>query len=79
MENRLAVAKAVGGGNEMNWEFGVCRLYLEWIDNEVLLYSTGDYSQSPGINHNGKEYKKGGIYICITKPLCCTTEISTTL
>ena len=25
---------------------------------QVLLYSTGNYIQSPGINHNGKEYKK---------------------
>ena len=42
----------------MNWEFEVGRyklLHLEWI-NKVLLYSTGSYIQSPGINHNGKEY-----------------------
>ena len=31
-------------------------LHLEWIDNKVLLYSTGNYIQSRGINHNGKEY-----------------------
>ena len=32
------------GGSGMAWEFGVSRcklLYLEWISNEVLLYSTG--------------------------------------
>ena len=28
------------------------------MDNNVLLYSTGNYVQCPGINHNGKEYKK---------------------
>ena len=35
-----------GGGNGMDREFGVSRctlLYLEWISNEVLLYSTGNY------------------------------------
>ena len=39
------------------WEFGVSRckqLHLEWISNEVLLYNTGNYIQSPGINQNGK-------------------------
>ena len=32
-----------GGG--MDWEFGVSRcqlLYIEWINNRVLLYSTGN-------------------------------------
>ena len=35
------------------------------INNEVLLYSTGDFIQYPGINYSGKEYKKGYIYICV--------------
>ena len=46
-----------GGGRGMDWEFGVGRcklLHLEWINNKVLLYSTGNYIQCPGINHNGK-------------------------
>ena len=33
----------------MNWEFGVSRcqlLYLEWISNEVLLYSIRNYPLS---------------------------------
>ena len=53
-----------GGG--MDWEFGVSRcklLHIEWINNEVLLYSTGNYIQYPVINHNGKEYEKEYIYI----------------
>ena len=29
---------------------------IEWINNEVLLYSTQNHSQYPVINHNGKEY-----------------------
>ena len=36
-------------GSGMDWEFGVsrCKLFhLEWISNEVLLHSTGNYIQS---------------------------------
>ena len=46
-----------GGGSGMDWEFGVSRcklLHLEWISNEVLLYSTGNYIQSLRIDHNGR-------------------------
>ena len=53
IENTLVVAK-VGG---MEWEFGVRRsklLNIEWINNKVLLYSTGNYIQYFLINHNGK-------------------------
>ena len=35
-----------GGGNVVVWEFEVNRyklLPLEWITNEILLYSTGNY------------------------------------
>ena len=58
-ENRLVVAKGDGKGSGMDWELRVSRcklLHLEWISNEVLVYSTEDYIQSPGICHNGKEY-----------------------
>ena len=57
------VAKGVGGGRGMDWEFGVGRhklLHLEGINNKVLMHSTGNYIQSPGINHNGKEH----MYVC---------------
>ena len=50
-----------GGGGGMEWEVGVSRcklLYIEWINNKVLLYSTENYIQYPMINHNGKEYLK---------------------
>ena len=43
-----------GGGSRMDSEFGVGRcklLHLKWISNEVLLYSTGNYIQSLGIDH----------------------------
>ena len=53
-----------GGGwrGEMDLEFGVSRCHTEWI-NRVLLYSTGKCVQYPGINHNGKEYKKECVYV----------------
>ena len=54
-------------------------LYIVWINNKVLLYSTGNYIQYPAINHNGKEYEKECIYTCITESLCCTSEINTIL
>ena len=41
-----------------------CKLvYIEWINNKVLLYRTGNYIQYPVINHNGKEYKKECMYM----------------
>ena len=52
------VAKGEGGVRRIGWEFGVSRcklLHLEWIDNKVLLYSTGNSIQFPS---NGREYKK---------------------
>ena len=60
------VAEGEEGG--MGWEFGISRcklLYTEWINNKVLLYSTGNYIQRPVISHNGKEYEKECVYICI--------------
>ena len=43
-----------------------CKLvYTGWINNKVLLYSTGNYIQYPVINHNGKEYEKECIYIYV--------------
>ena len=46
-----------GEGSEINWEFGVSRcklLHLDWLSNEVLLYSTENYIQSLGIDHDGR-------------------------
>ena len=65
----------------MAWECGVSRcklVHIGWINNKVLLYSTGNYIQSPVINHNEKEYEKN-IHACITESLCYTAEINTTL
>ena len=59
--HREQIAKGGGKGGEKDWEFGISRcklVYLGWINNKVLLYSTGSYIQYPVINHNGKEYEK---------------------
>ena len=51
----------------MDGEFGIGRgklLYLEWISNEILLYSTGDFVQSLGIEHDGDDMRKR-IYMCM--------------
>ena len=78
----LWLPRGRGSGRGMDWEFGVSRcklLYIEWINNKVLLYSTGNHIHYPVINHNGKEYEKQCIYIYITESLCCIAEINTTL
>ena len=62
------VAKGLGGGSGMDWEFGVSRyelLHFKWIKNKVLLYSTGKYIQSFGIDHDGRYYGKNNVYIHI--------------
>ena len=38
--------------------WGYKLLYIKWINNKVLLYSTEKYIQYPVINHNGKLKKK---------------------
>ena len=78
--DRLAAARdGVGGGGEAPgvWGQQIETIHAEWINNKVLLYSTGNYIQHHTINHNGKEHGKE--YICITESLCCTAEINTTL
>ena len=51
-------------GEEQTGSLGLAdaNLYAEWINNEVLLFSTGSYIQYPMIDYNGKEYEK---YTCI--------------
>ena len=49
----------------MDWEFGIsrCKLpYIEWINNKVLLYSAENCIQYPVISHNGKQNKKSYIH-----------------
>ena len=57
IENRLVVAMGERGGSRMDWDFGVSRcelLHLEWINIEVLLYSTGNCIQSLGVDCDGR-------------------------
>ena len=45
------------GGNGVDGEVGVGRcklLHVEWISNKVLLYTTGNYVQSLGLEHDGR-------------------------
>ena len=37
--------------------------YRRWINSNVLLCSAANYTWSPVINHNGKEYAKESIYV----------------
>ena len=56
------------GRRGMDWEFGVIRcklLHLEWINNKVLLYSTGNSPQYCVMTCMGKESKKEWIYVYV--------------
>ena len=62
------VAKGEGGGGGLDWEFGISRcklLYIEWINNKALLYSTGNSTQYSVITYQGKEPEKKIRYICM--------------
>ena len=55
-------------GEEMGWTGSLGLVdanYFEWISNEVLLYNTGNYIHSLGIEHDGRQYEKKNIYIYI--------------
>ena len=59
-ENRLVVAKGEADGGRIDWEVGVSRyklLYIELI-NKILLYSTESYIQYTVINYTEKEKQK---------------------
>ena len=61
----LAKGEGVRGGVE--WEVRVSRyklLYMEWINNKVLLYSTENYVQYPLINRMEKNIFKNILIIC---------------
>ena len=72
-----------GGGREWNGQrdwVGRCKLlYLEWISNEVLLYSIWNTIQFLGIECDERQNEKKNVYICMTGSLCCTAKIGTTL
>ena len=55
-----------GGESGMDCKFGVNRckpLPLEWLSSEVLLYSTENYIQSLGAEHDARQYEKKNVYV----------------
>ena len=48
---------------EGNTEMVIIHIWKDAENKKVLLYSAGNYIQSPGINYNGKEYIYTYIYI----------------
>ena len=63
-----------GGRSGRDWEFGVSRcqlFYSEWISNEVLLRSTGNYIQSLVKNMmEDKMKKRKCVYIYFMQCTC---------
>ena len=58
IEKRLVAADGKARDGLRVWGKQVHTITFRTDKQQVLLYSTGSYIQSPGINHNGKEYKK---------------------
>ena len=62
------VAKREASMEQMDWKLGIRRqklLYIEWINNKILLYITGNCIQYPVINHKEKIQKRMYIYVSI--------------
>ena len=58
-ETDSEIQRTLGEGRQegMDWEFRISRckvLYIDWISNMVLLYSTGSYIQYPVVDRSGK-------------------------
>ena len=50
---------------------------VHWIWGYTVYGDTGNYIQSLGIEHDGREYEKNNVYICMSGSLCYTAEIGT--
>ena len=58
--------RGAGRGVEREAEMSRCKqLHIEWINNKILLQSTGNSFQCPGINHNGKEHFLKRVSVCV--------------
>ena len=67
------IAKGGRGRRGLDWKLEISKsklLYTEWVNNKVLLCSTGICIQYPVINHNGKENEKGSVCVCVYTMLC---------
>ena len=71
------------GWRKAQWgDFGtdVCtRLYLKWITNKDLLYSTGDSAQCYVAARTGGEFGGEWVRLCTAESLHCPPETITTL
>ena len=67
--HREQTVVAEGRGKGVDWEFAVSRckpLHLEWRINKVLLlYSGGNYIQSPKMDHDEKKYVCVCVCVCV--------------
>ena len=66
LEEQTCAFQEGRGGSGMDWEFGVngCKLLLlEWIGNEILLCTTGNYVQSLMMEHDNVRKKHVYIYV----------------
>jgi len=73
--NRPVVARGDRGRDGREPGISRCRpLSIEWINNRVLLCSTGNYIQHLVTIHNGKENEKE--FICITESLPVQQKIT---
>ena len=81
-----------GGGERIKYEIRIniyTLLYIKYITNKDLLYSTENYNQYSVIIYKEKNLKYIYIhthihiyshtYVCINESLCCTPETNTTL
>ena len=67
------------GAAGINQEFGISRytlLYMNYINNKALLYSTGNYIQCPIVNCNEKESEKEYVCACVCIYICVCVFIS---
>ena len=61
---------------ELEFGMGICKLvYVGWVRNKILLYSTGNYIHYLVINQMEVNMTKN-VYIRIDESLCCTVEVN---
>ena len=77
--SRRRLEQEIGFSNLSNLVQRSKLLCIEWINIQVLLYSTGNYIQYPMVYRNGEEYDRQCVCVYKTESFCCTAEINTTL
>ena len=51
-------------------------MYIRWINNKVLLPTTGNYIQYPVNKPNGKEHEKEYICVCVCVHVCVSEHMN---